>query len=107
VSARRFVAIVLPQLAIEIDTGRREVKSPLAVTLVPDTATPPAPLGKTILATVNEGARRYGVRPGQTVSEALVLVPGLAVEAVGFAPIAAELGRVATAVARLGACVAM
>ncbi|AKT42233.1 hypothetical protein [Chondromyces crocatus] len=112
-TARRIAAIVLPQLACELVGQRGAVapgsKGPLSVILeasvhavgaegegreaLPATA---------VIDVVNEEARRYGVRPGQRVTEASALVAHLAVHRVTFAEIDAALGRVAEVALALG-----
>lgn len=96
---RRIVAVVLPQLACEI-ARRKRIESgavtagPIGVILEPDGAGPAA-LETAVLDAVEDEARRYGVRPGQRVTEAAALVASLTVCRVTYGEIDAALGRVA------------
>lgn len=96
---RRIVAVVLPQLACEI-ARRKRIESgappggPIGVILEPDGAGPSA-IETAVLDAVEDEARRYGVRPGQRVTEAAALVASLVVCRVTHGEIDAALGRVA------------
>lgn len=121
---RRTVALVLPQLACELARQRSAVKGPLGVVIVPGdvpgggrstgraaaadaepASRPPgadAERGRpsevppsAVLDVIDDEARRYGVRPGQKVTEATALVASLAVRFVTSAEIDAALGRIA------------
>lgn len=110
---RRIVAIVLPKLACEIAQSRAEVKGPIAILFdpigapsrershhqmalfEPEFASRPVVKESAIIGAVSDEARRYGVRPGQRVSEATALVARLNVLTVTFAEIDRALGRVA------------
>ncbi|WP_156041409.1 DinB/UmuC family translesion DNA polymerase [Chondromyces apiculatus] len=114
--SRRIAAIVLPQLACELVRQRVTAstadrgKAPLAVILeesVHAVGSSPAQGREGLPATavihvVDEEARRYGVRPGQRVTEASALVAHLAIHRVTFAEIDAALGRVAELALALG-----
>jgi protein ImuB len=96
---KRFVAIVLPQLACEIARRKRtesgvRAGGPIGVLLLPDGAEP-TELPSAALDAVEDEARRYGVRPGQRVTEAAALLAGLSVQRVTYGEIDAALGRVA------------
>ena len=96
---RRIVAIVLPQLACEIARRKRTESSgraggPIGVLLEPDGAEP-TELPSAVLDAVEDEARRYGVRPGQRVTEAAALLAGLSVQRVTYGELDAALGRVA------------
>jgi protein ImuB len=105
---RRIVAIVLPQLACEIARRKRMEAAgqtggegapwapagPIGVILDRDGATP-ATTETARLDAVEDEARRYGVRPGQRVTEAAALLAGLVVCRVTHGEIDAALGRVA------------
>lgn len=96
---RRIVAIVLPQLACEIARRKRidsgaATAGPLGVILEPDAAGVAA-LETAVLDAVEDEARRYGVRPGQRVTEAAALVASLSVQRVTHGELDAALGRVA------------
>ena len=109
---RRIAAIVLPQLACELVRQRGASPSgraPLAVILEasPHAAARGAagrepPPATAVIHVVDDEARRYGVRPGQRVSEASALVAHLAIHRVGHAEIDAALGRVAEVALALG-----
>ncbi len=99
--AKRFAAIVLPDLACELARGRaahvRRTLGPLAV-IVDDGSAGAArndPPGSSLLAAVDEQAWRYGVRPGQSVSEAAAFVGKLRVVRLSWHEIAHALGDVA------------
>ncbi|MFT3769534.1 MAG: DNA polymerase Y family protein [Minicystis sp.] len=122
---KRIVAIVLPQLACEIarrkrlesgavappegssnahrsraseeaavQAGQGALRGPVGVILEPDGAGPAA-IETAVLDAVEDDARRYGVRPGQRVTEAAALVASLVVCRVTHGEIDAALGRVA------------
>lgn len=121
---RRIVAIVLPQLACEIARrkrastetytellpeegvsrakAQRRVESrrgsaspgPLGVILEPDGAGL-ARLETAVLDAVEDEARRFGVRPGQRVTEAAALLTSLTICRVTYDELDAALGRVA------------
>jgi protein ImuB len=96
---RRVVAVVLPQLACEIARRKRTeagapVPGPIGVILEPDGGGPAA-LDTAVLDAIEDEARRYGVRPGQKVTEAAALLARLAVYRVTYGEIDAALGRVA------------
>jgi protein ImuB len=96
---KRIAAIVLPQLACEIARRKRTESGaapggPIGVILEPDGAGP-APVETARLDAVEDEARRYGVRPGQRVTEAAALVASLTVCRVTHGEIDAALGRVA------------
>jgi protein ImuB len=101
---RRIVAIVLPQLACEIarrkrtESGARAEgpapRGPIGVLLEPDGAEA-GDVSSAVLDAVEDEARRYGVRPGQRVTEASALLAGLWVQRVTYGEIDAALGRVA------------
>ena len=132
-TGRRVVAIVLPDLLCEIAGAglrvpkngptkkrRRRTKSvrvpkvpPLGVVMVEQSPTgaqaedATEPDATLILDAVNEQARRYGVRPGQTIAEACALVSRLVVREVSREEIHHTLGRVAEAALAFGATVSI
>lgn len=101
---RRIVAVVLPQLACEI-ARRKRIESgaqptpagPIGVILEPDGAGHDGggAIETAVLDAVEDEARRYGVRPGQRVTEAAALVASLVVCRVTHGEVDAALGRVA------------
>jgi protein ImuB len=111
---RRIVAVVLPQLACEIARrkrvepadGSRAPSGPIGVILEPDAAGPSA-LETAVLDAVEDEARRYGVRPGQRVTEAAALLASLAVYRVTHGEIDAALGRVAEVALAFGPTAAL
>ena len=128
--ARRVLALVLPELLCELaeqrllwGLQRGKVKPPLGVVLsalgAPSSkpnqsgaAGEPAPEAKPIDATaklsaVNESARRYGVREGQTIAEACALVASLVVREVTQAEVREALGGIAEVGLSLGATVSV
>ena len=128
--ARRVLALVLPELLCELveqrllwGVQRGRVKPPLGVVL---STAPSAPAGikanpatdaaiiaaKPIDATaklsaVNESARRYGVREGQTIAEACALVANLVVREVSQAEVREALGSIAEVGLSLGSTVSL
>ncbi len=108
---RRVVAIVLPQLACEIVRRRRALagaraEGAIGVILGPDGAGPLA-VDAAVLDAVSDVARRYGVRPGQRVTEAAALHTGLSVQRVTHGEIDAALGHVAEVGLALGPTAAL
>jgi protein ImuB len=91
---RRIVAIVLTHLACEIARQKAAATGPIGVVIEPSGVAAPVPPTATLDA-VDDDARRYGVRPGQRVTEATALMAGLAVHRVTHAELDAALGRVA------------
>ncbi|MBK8253348.1 MAG: DNA polymerase Y family protein [Polyangiaceae bacterium] len=122
---RRIVAIVLPKLACEIAKSRAEVKGPIAILFdpigapsrershhqmalfEPEFASRPTVKESAIIGAVSDEARRYGVRPGQRVTEATALVARLNVLTVTFAEIDRALGRVAEVAMAFGTTAAI
>jgi len=126
---RRILALVLPELLCELAEERllwgrtpNSQKKPLGIVLV--AGTEPKQVGsktaavvegasqKTISATaklsaVNESARRYGVREGQSIAEACALVSSLIVREVTRAEVNETLGRIAEVGLSLGANVSV
>jgi protein ImuB len=129
--ARRVLALVLPELLCELaeqrllwGPQRGKAKPPLGVVLSSAPSSKPklsamqgvqgelAPEAKPIDATaklsaVNESARRYGVREGQTIAEACALVASLVVREVTPAEVREALGGIAEAGLSLGATVSV
>lgn len=120
-SSRRIVGIVLSDLLCEITRqrhpswgGSRRKEPPFGVLFstgresgseegseeedVPKAAT---------LAAVNESARRYGVRPGQTVAEAHAFVARLLTPEVTHAEVEKRLGEIAEMAMALGPTVSL
>jgi len=122
---RRVLALVLPELLCELAEERllwglpragSKKARPLGVVLVagsevkakvpPDTAA--KPIDSTAkLSAVNESARRYGVREGQSIAEACALVANLVIREVTQAEVRETLGRIAEVGLSLGANVAV
>ncbi len=123
--ARRVLALVLPELLCELaeqrllwGMQRGKVKPPLGVVLrsVPESplanpsaaASPVKPMDATAkLSAVNESARRYGVREGQTIAEACALVASLVVREVSAAEVREALGGIAEVGLSLGTTVSL
>src|SRR6188768_4427876 len=105
---RRVLALVLPELLCELaekrllwGLQRGKAKPPLGVVLVTGESEPGAstravaesvaeqrPVDATAkLCAVNESAKRYGVREGQTIAEACALVANLVVREVTLAEV--------------------
>ena len=123
-ATRRIAAIVLPQLACELVRQRgaggpggsqpdAASRTPLGVILEPgDLLSAPGEgasgrpgddvQATALLDVVDDEARRYGVRPGQRVTEAAALVAGLVVQRVTYGELDAALGRVAEVALALG-----
>lgn len=109
---RRVVAVVVPDLLTEIAKSGKEVSTfrsgasskrsnemPVAVLLVDGVSSPleskrevPA---NAVLSSVNDSAKRFGLRAGQTVAEAHAIVAHLAVREVSRIDISARLGEIA------------
>ena len=98
--ARRIGAIVLPDIECELACKGHYIPSvALGVVAAPEQMGDSeqereALLGK-VLSSVSEGARRFGVRAGQTVAEARALVANLVVRGVTTDDLRRALGRVA------------
>jgi protein ImuB len=97
---RRIGAIFLPDLRCELATNVSDPKDlPLAVVETENEMTPgeggEAELGKKELSAVNDAARRFGVRTGQTVAEARALLASLVVRGITQQAIKKALGSVA------------
>ncbi|HWZ90091.1 MAG TPA: DNA polymerase Y family protein, partial [Polyangiaceae bacterium] len=127
--ARRVLALVLPELLCElaeerllwgVQRGSAKKSKPLGVVLVagsePQKRTSPGaeleaepkPISATAkLSAVNESARRYGVREGQSIAEACALVASLVVREVTQVEVRETLGRIAEVGLSLGATVAV
>jgi protein ImuB len=108
---RRIVAIVLPQLACEIARRKRieaggHIDGPLGVILEPDGGGSAA-IETAVLDAVEDEARRYGVRPGQRVTEAAALLAKLVVLRVTHGELDAALGRVAEVAMAFGPTAAL
>jgi len=128
---RRVLALVLPELLCELaearllwglSRGSAKKSKPLGVVLVtgaepkkrtsgvelPAQTAEPKPIDATAkLSAVNEAARRYGVREGQSIAEACALVASLVVREVTEAEVRETLGRIAEVGLGLGANVAV
>ena len=117
---RRVLALVLPDLLGELaekrllwGLQRGKVKPPLGVVLVTvPSATAAANGQKQVdasakLSAVNESARRYGVREGQSIAEACALVASLVVREVTLAEVRETLGCIAEVGLSLGATVSV
>ncbi|HET7543989.1 MAG TPA: DNA polymerase Y family protein [Polyangiaceae bacterium] len=120
---RRVLALVLPELLCELaekrllwGMQRSKAKPPLGVVLVSGTEAKPSELGaaegKPIDATaklnaVNESAKRYGVREGQTIAEACALVSNLVVREITRAEVLSTLGCIAEVGLGLGTTVSV
>ena len=121
--ARRVLALVLPELLCELaekrllwGLQRGKAKPPLGVVLVTSAAptragaepSEPKPIDATAkLSAVNESARRYGVREGQSIAEACALVSSLVVREIFSAEVLETLGCIAEVGLSLGATVAV
>jgi protein ImuB len=128
--ARRVLSLVLPELLCELAEARllwglqrAKPKPPLGVVLVagPDPkkqalatsaqaeiAVEQKPLDATAkLCAINESARRYGVREGQSIAEACALVANLVVREVTQAEVRETLGCIAEVGLGLGSTVAV
>ena len=122
---RRVLALVLPELLCELaekrllwGMHRSKSKPPLGVVLVanaeakpnqPGAAEPePKPIDATAkLSAVNESAKRYGVRAGQTIAEACALVANLVVREVTQAEVRSTLSCIAEVGLSLGTTVSV
>ena len=125
--ARRVLALVLPELLVELaeqrllwGLQRSKAKPPLGVVLVsgPDpkksgisqaaSGAASKPIDATAkLSAVNESARRYGVREGQSIAEACALVANLVVREVTQAEVRELLGCIAEVGLSLGTTVSV
>ncbi|HYP75309.1 MAG TPA: DNA polymerase Y family protein [Polyangiaceae bacterium] len=120
---RRVLALVLPELLCELaekrlflGLQRSKVKPPLGVVLVanaqvktdPSSAAELKPIDATTkLSAVNESAKRYGVREGQTIAEACALVANLVVREVTQAEVLSTLSGIAEVGLSLGTTVSV
>src|SRR6478609_2671727 len=120
---RRVLALVLPELLCELaekrllwGLQRSKSKPPLGVVLVAGTEAKPSEPGAAVakpidatakLNAVNESAKRYGVREGQTIAEACALVSNLVVREVTRAEVLATLGCIAEVGLSLGTTVSV
>jgi protein ImuB len=115
---RRIAAVVLPELLIELGsaglrvtararkTGAKRALPPLAVVLAEtDEAAELASTAR--LDAVNDVARHFGVREGQSIAEARALIAELGVRRVSRAAALSALGRVAEAALAFGATVSI
>jgi protein ImuB len=122
--ARRMLALVLPELLCELaeqrllwGMQRGKVKPPLGVVLSTAPEAKPGASGAALeakpidatakLSAVNESARRYGVREGQTIAEACALVASLVVREVTPAEVREALGGIAEVGLSLGSTVSV
>lgn len=103
---RRIVAIVLPELLCEIGNDallqheRDAANVPLGVVMLDGQGNKADANAEPVRATslldaVNEAARRYGVRQGQTIAEARALVAHITVREVTRQQVREALGRIA------------
>ncbi|HEY3665542.1 MAG TPA: DNA polymerase Y family protein, partial [Polyangiaceae bacterium] len=118
---RRVLALVLPELLCELiekrlllGFQRGKAKPPLGVVLLTSapsqsaTIGPEKPIDATAkLSAINESARRYGVREGQSIAEACALVSSLVIREVTQAEVLETLGCIAEVGLSLGATVAV
>jgi len=121
---RRVLALVLPELLCELaeerlllGLSRGKGKPPLGVVLVFGSESKSGvahslaehkPVDATAkLSAVNESAKRYGVREGQTIAEACALVANLVVREVTQAEVLETLGCIAEVGLSLGTTVAV
>ena len=118
-SGRRVLALVLPELLCELAEQRllwgfqrSKAKPPLGVVLVSSAQPKQAEAraeraidATAKLSAVNESARRYGVREGQSIAEACALVAGLVIREVAQAEVLETLGCTAEVGLSLGATV--
>jgi protein ImuB len=126
-SERRVLALVLPELLCELaekrlllGLSRGKAKPPLGVVLVTaesksgasqavaESVAEQRPVDATAkLSAVNESAKRYGVREGQTIAEACALVASLVVLEVTQAEVLSTLGCIAEVGLSLGSTVSV
>lgn len=120
---RRVLALVLPELLCELaekrlnlGLQRNKAKPPLGVVLVANveaklnqpTPAEPKPIDATAkLSAVNESAKRYGVRAGQTIAEACALVANLIVREISQAEVLSTLSCIAEVGLSLGTTVSV
>lgn len=118
----RIAAVVLPDLVTELAAeslvvaravhapASRQELSPFAVVLVDQARgggdAEPVP-ATALLDAVSGSARRFGVRPGQSIAEACVLLSQLRIVELPRAELDAALGRVAEAALAFGATVSL
>jgi protein ImuB len=98
--ARRVVAVALPELLVELayppPAKPQRAEVPTGVLLVDESSIEkPAPPANAVFAAVNEAAKRFGIRAGQTVAEAYAIVAHLSVREVSKGDVAARLGEIA------------
>lgn len=109
---RRIVALVLPELLLEVVASvSSRLRGPWGVVMI-DPADPSfredEPLRPTAtLSAVNAAARRYGVRAGQTIAEARAFIAGFEVETVSPVTVERALAVVAEVALGFGATVSL
>ena len=110
--SRRIVALVLPELLLEVVASvSSRPRGPWGVVLI-DPADPDfredEPLRPTAtLSAVNAAARRYGVRAGQTIAEARAFIAGFEVEMVSPVTVERALAVIAEVALGFGATVSL
>jgi protein ImuB len=111
---RRIAAVVLPELLVELASARLAVGPggarrpklvPLGVVMTQGASAGEEIAATAVLGAVNAAARRFGVRPSQTIAEACALVANLIVREVCEPEVSATLGRVAEVALGFGATV--
>lgn len=112
VSKRRVLALVMPALLVELAesrisapndqvTDKKRPRPELPVAVVLDDVSPRLPGGSeeitatSVLSAVNECARRFGIREGQTLAEARALASRLIVRSVAREGLDQGLARIA------------
>lgn len=107
-AARRILAVVLPELPNELATPtatKKEKRKKLPLAVVFDVDNDPIS-GTAIIDSVNAEAHRRGVRVGQTITEACVLVAELVVRRLAPEELSSALARVAEVALGFGPTVA-
>jgi protein ImuB len=109
-ASRRIAALVLPSLLVEVverSTPERTGNA-FGVVVVDERVPADEPLRPTIkLDAVSPAARRYGVRPGQTIAEAGAFIAGFEVRRLPTSALTQALATVAEVALAFGATVAL
>jgi protein ImuB len=109
-ASRRILALVMPSLLVEVveRTAPERAGSAFGVVLVDERVPEDEPLRPTLpLDAVSPAARRYGVRPGQTMAEAGAFVAGFEVRRLKLSALTQALATVAEVALAFGATVAL
>jgi protein ImuB len=109
-TSRRILALVMPSLLVEVveRTAPERAGSSFGVVLVDERVPADEPLRSTLpLDAVSPSARRFGVRPGQTIAEAGAFIASFEVRRLKLSALTQALATVAEVALAFGATVAL